>query len=308
MVRFAATVALMGICLPLLSLSPLSGCKEEAKKQLYFNDLKPPLGVGKVEIISDVSMNPATGGEITVLGTVEPNVDRDELDRLLQSLLRQASVRRGFQMTGKPEKVDIRFYTDKKAAEAGGANWLARVEQTGVNEPTFTNKQKPPLLKWVKQAMGKMQEFTQKDLKPQILADPDKMAVELTWPFVEHDGKGMYVETLSHEKATTEFSSIVITLFEKIAKLNKFTFIGKHNDQVVMRIVLTREQFTELNIKQEEELLGAFQGQFIELILSKEITEKKVSQKVRKQRRKVYKEKIFGRLPEGQVELIKDLR
>ena len=46
---------------------------------------------------------------------------------------------------------------------------------------------------------------------------------------------------------------------------------------LLMKVWLTRDQFNDLNIKNKEELLGAFQGQFIELILSKKITDDKRS-------------------------------
>jgi hypothetical protein len=298
---------MLGACLPVLLLA-VAACPKMAKKQLYFEDLRPPLGVGKVEVIKDESMNPETGGEITVIATVEPNVDKDELTRLLESFYRQVKVRRGFQKGDKPQKIDIRCYDSKAKAEKGGDDWLARVERaTSISEPSYTNRQKPPLLKWAKKALKPAMPQFSGPHKPQILADNTAMTLEITYPFVSDDGTGKYVEKLSHEKATTAFSSTTITMFEKIPQLKKFTFIGKHNDKTVMKIWLTREQFTQLDIKQVEELLGAFQGQFIEPMMSKQITAEQVHKKVLKQRRKVYRETL-ARLPKEQVELIKDLQ
>jgi len=305
--KLVAKVTLQGVCLGAV-LGALIACPKMAKEQLYFEDLRPPLGVGKVEVISDKSMNPETGGEITVIATVEPNADKDELDRLLQSIYRQLKVRRGFQKGDQPQKIDVRCYDSKAKAEAGGEDWLVRLERTSsISEPTYTNKQKLPLLKWAKLVLKPAMPQFSGAHKPQILADPTEMTLEVTYPFVSDDGSGKYVEKLSHERATTAFSSTTISMFEKIPQLKKLTFIGKHEDKVVMKIWLSREQFTALDLKQVEELLGAFQGQFIEPMMSKQMTSEQVHKKVLKQRRKVYREAL-ARLPKEQVELIKDLQ
>lgn len=239
----AMLIALTGL------LALTTGCKKSVRDRLYYTDLKPPLGVGKVEMASDVSLNKPTGGEITVLTVVEPEVDRDELDRLQKSFFRQVKLRRGFARGDRPERIDLRFYTTKQAAEAGGDDWLARVEcASSAAEPTYVNKQKPPLLKWVKNALKPTMALFAGDLKPQILADPIKLEVEITWPFVSDDGSGKYVEKLSYANATQTFYSTTREIFEKIPDLKKVTFIGKHEDQVVMKIWLSRDQYTALNM------------------------------------------------------------
>jgi hypothetical protein len=284
------------------------GCKEKPPEQLYFPMLKPSIGVGKVDIVVDKNLNLPTGGEVTVFAVVEPEVDRDELERLLQSFHRQIRGRRGFQKDDFPSKIDIRCYTDKASAEAGGDKWLARAEWVRPKpEPTFSNRQKPPLLKWAKQAFEKMMPLFSGPHKPQILADPNEMVLEVTYPLVTDDGSGQYVKELTHEIATTAFSSTSLTLFQKIPELKKLTFIGKHNEQTAIKVTVTAEQFKALNIKQVEELLGAYQGKFIELLMSKKITDEQVRSKVLKQRLKVYRE-AFAKLPKEQVELLPSLR
>ena len=292
-----------------LALVATTGCKKMVKERLYFPELKPPLGVGKVEVIDDVSLNKPTGGEITVITVVEPNVDRDELDTLMRSFHRQVKVRRGFAKGNRPETIELRFYTSKKAAEAKGEDWLAHVAQNASTaEPTFVNKQKPPLLKWTNKVLKPaMAPFTG-DLKPQILADPDAMTVEITYPFVEDDGTGKPVEKLSYAKAVQAWYGTTRELFEQLEGLKKVTFTGKHNGETVMKIFLTRDQYTALDITNYlEKELHAFQGQFVELLMAKQVTEKEVERKTDKRRRKVFRE-IFSRIPKEQVELAKDLQ
>jgi len=292
----------------LITILALTGCKKQTKEQLYFDDLRPVAGV-KMEMVKDINLNRPTGGEITIFAAADPEIDRDDLDQTLQSFLRQAKARRGFAKGNRPEKVDIRVYTSRKAAEAGGDDWLARVElASSTSEPSFTNRQKPPLLKWAKKVLKpSMAQFT-KDLKAQVLADPIKMTVEVTWPFVDDEGKGQYVEELSYEKATQAFYATTREMFDKIPDVKKVTFIGKHKDEVVMKIWMTRDQYTALNMTHYLETeLHAFQGQFVELLASKQITEKEVIKKTRKRRREVFRA-IFDRLPKEQVQLTKDLQ
>ncbi len=297
------TARLVGLAALLLA---LPACPDASKDKLYFKDVTPPLGAGKVTIVSDDNANLESGGETTIIATVEPGIDRDELDRLMTSFLRQARERRGFKKGDKAVKIDLRFYVDEAKAKAGGADWLAQVlVSPGANEPTQTNRQKAPLLKWAKKALGPQPEYSGK-LQPQILADPAALSIELTIPFVSDDGSGNYVEKLSSVKAITEFVSYTRTLFDKLGELKKLTFIGKHNDETVMKIWLTREQYNELDLRNVEESLGAFQGQFIEPIMSKQISEKAVEAKVIAQRKKVYKETL-NRLPQAQVQLAKSL-
>ncbi len=305
MPRLSPRVALAALA-ALLAL-PLA-CKEVGKKkQLYFRELTTPVGVGKVTIVSDTNLNTDAGGEITILATVEPEIDRDELERLMESFYRQARERRGFAKGDRASKLDLRFYTTEAAAKAGGQDWLAQALGEGGPQPkSKTNRQKAPLLKWAKKVLGKQPEFSGA-LKPQLLADPVAMSLELTIPFVSDDGSGKYVESLSYVKAITEWVSYTRALFEKIGELKKFTFVGRHNDQTVMKIWLDREQYIKLDLQQVEEGLGAFQGQFIEPIMSKQISEKAVEAKVIKQRRKVYRETL-AKLPKEQVELDQSLR
>lgn len=291
-----------------LAVGALFACKEGAKKQLYFDDLKPPLGVGKVTVVEDTSLNPETGGEISVSVQVEPNVDKDELDNLMRSFHRQAARRRGF-ITGRPEKIDMRFYTSKKAAEAKGDDWVARVEQiSSSSEPTFTNKQKAPLIKWAKQALKPSMPMFTKEHKPQVLGDPNTMVLEVTWPYVADDGSGQWVEELSYTKVYNNFRDIVDTMFTKIEGLKKLTFVGKHKDQVIMRVWLTADQYKSLDMQQTvEQEINAYAGAFVQKLMNKEVTEKVYNRKVAKRTREVFR-KILSRLPEEQVEVHKKYR
>lgn len=299
--KLAAVAVLLG--------SAVTGCpkKEKSKEKLYHDDLRAPVGV-KVKIVKDESLNPASGTtSVTVVAAIDRDLDRDELDRLMRTFYRQAKGRSGFRTDGRPEKIDLRFYPSEAQAKAGGTDWIAKVERTSAKaEPKFENKQKLPLVKWTKKALGRMPQYTG-ELKPQILADSEERSVQITMPYVKQDGSGAYVDKLTYQNATTTFASSVIAVFEKVPQIQKLTFIGLHKDKPVLKVTLTRPQYAQLNLRQVEESMGAFQGKFMNKLLAKQISDKVVQKKVAKQRHKVYRE-VFGRLPEDQVTIAKSLR
>ncbi|MCA9670509.1 MAG: hypothetical protein KC503_33160 [Myxococcales bacterium] len=285
------------------------GCeqKKQTKDRLYFDDLKLPIGA-KAKIISDVNLNPAGTTSVQVVGVVPKKIDRDDLGRLMRSLWRQVKRRKGFRGKGTPDKIDIRLYTSEAQAKAGGTDWLGQVLRVGQTaKVTYTNRQKLPLLKYAKKAIGKLPQYSG-TLKPQFLADADTMELEVKVPFVASDGTGQYLKKLSYTTLTTTFSSWTRTLFEKIPKLRKLTFEGKHDDEVVVRIWMTREQYEQLNLRQVEEGINAYRGKFVNRMLDgNPRTAKMVEKKAAKKRKKVYRE-VFARLPKEQVQLAKKYR
>lgn len=296
------------IALSLLTLLVAPACepKKKAKAQLYFKDLLAPLGV-KVKVVKDISKT-AAGGESIVRVVVDPDVDRDDLDRLMASFWRQTKARTGFS-GGAVAKVDIRFYVSAAKAKAEGDDWIASVQgNPGVEKgaaPKLVNKQKAPLLKWAKKALGPMPQYTKE--KPTILADPKAMTLEITLPFVTDDGTGEPVEKVTFNRACRTWASLVLPLFDKLEKLQKLTFIGSHKGNTVFKIWVTREQATQLDLRKVEESLGAFQGKLINKRLAKQITDKKMATETAKQRKKVYKE-VLSRLPKEQVTVDKALK
>jgi hypothetical protein len=274
-----------------------SGCedKKKEKKQVYFDDLRPPAGA-KATIVRDESFNRAAGGETIVRIAVMPDIDRDNLDRLMRSLYRQLKGRAGFKKGGEVETIDLRIYTSKAKAKAGGDDWLASVSRRSKSDkPVFSNKQKLPLLKWVKKALGRMPQYTG-SIKPRILVDADRLTAEVTLPFVEEDGSGKWVKKVTYNRATTTLTSTVRAIFGKVEKIKKLTFIGTHEGKQLIKVTLTRPQAAQLNLRQVEESVSAFAGKFVNQLKM----DKKAERKIKKFRRKVYKEAL-GRLPKEQV-------
>lgn len=93
-------------------------------------------------------------------------------------------------------------------------------------------------------------------IKPRILVDTDRLSAEITVPFVEEDGSGNWVKTVTFSRATTTLTATVRDVFGKVEQLKKLTFIGTHEGKTVIKVWLTRSQAQQLNLRQVEEHLS----------------------------------------------------
>ena len=283
----------------------LPGCKDKVAEELHFREPVAPVG-HKVKIVSDKNQNAKEGSSVLLISAVPDDMDRDELKQLMVHFYQQVDKRKAFR-GGQADTVELRFYGSEARAKAGGEDWLARVIRRGLGtDADFENRQTPPLMKWAIKHIGKQPQFSGK-LQLGLKADAKAMAIEVTVPFVADDGSGAYVKTLTYTKATTNFAQYTRALFDNIEGLRKVTFIGQHDDQVVMKIWLNREQYTALALSQVEESMGAFQGKYMNDLLARKMTEKTLQSKLAKERRRVYRE-TFAKLPAEQVELAKFLK
>lgn len=284
-----------------LGLLGQAGCpdKQTERKQLYFKALLAPVGV-VVDVVRDVSSDTPEGGTVEVVSVVQPDIDRDDLDQLMRSFFRQVKTRRRFRGSVSAKYIDLRFYDNDGKASQSGQDWLGQAAYTPTNtEPVFNNHQKPPLLKWAKRALGPQPQYAG-ELKPRILVDTERMAVEVTMPFVKYDGSGQPVDVVSFQRATTAFSSTTREMFDKIPDLKVFTFVGTHGAETVIRVRLTRHQYRQLNLNQVEESLGEARGRLMEMLLARRIGEKAMERRLNVRRRKLYRE-VFGLLPTESV-------
>ena len=87
--------------------------------------------------------------------------------------------------------------------------------------------------------------------KPTMKVDDAKKAVEVTFPYLE-TGKDEYVESLGFNTAMTYWAEFTTTMFGKAPELKEVTYIGVLNDQPILKITTTREQFdSKLSTVQE---------------------------------------------------------
>ena len=325
-----------------LALLVTTGCFTKTRKEkLYFDEVRAPVGVKGFKVVTDLSMNPETGGYVTINTVINPDVDRDELDRVLKSLYRQARSRKsGFKkQKGKLGKIDVRVYDSEAKAKAAGDDYLGRAHRVTRNsEEAYENKQKLPLLKWGKKALGKG--------TFQLLADGDNLALEYSDGFIDFETK-KEKEKINYESFGNRFFTVMDSLFKSTKQLKKCTYIRKHKGKVVAKIWLTREQYGRVGLlwfheppckgciiapdgktqcesekatctaakdAAEQSFLfflekkyNAVIGPLTQELMSKEITEAKYIKLKSKQIRITLRE-MLSKLPKDQVELVKELR
>ena len=279
------------------------GCmKKPRKEKLYFDPIMPPVGINGFKVVTDLSLNPETGGTVTVNAVVKADEDRDELDRLIKSLFRQAKGRKSRfkRHKGKLGKIDIRLFDSEAKAKAGGKDWLARVSRVSRNsEESYENKQKLPLLKWAKKALGQG--------TYQLLADHEALALEYSDAFIDFETKKPK-EKVHYRNFANDFITTTNAVFTGIKQIKKYTYVRKHEGKVVAKIWLSRAQHDELQPRQFwEQNYNAVIGPLVLDMATKGMPDSKVIKLRNKQSRKALRE-LLGKLPKEQVELIKELR
>ena len=276
-------------------------CEKPRKERLYFATLKGPIGFGHMKVVKDISLNPKTGGTVSVQAVVKPDDDRDELTTLMKSIYRQVKGRKALfrKHKGKLREMDIRFYSNEAKATAAGDDWLCRFSWSSGGEVKYENKQKLPLLKWAKKILGKSGKY-------KVLADADAISLDYTEPFAV--AEGAKPDKLKYEVFGNDFIRTTDDLFTRIEQLKKLTYTRTHQDKVVAKIWLTRQQFTDMDLRGTlEREYNAVVGPLVQDLATGQMKEAKYIQIKTKQLRKTVR-KLLGKLPKEQVELVKQLR
>ena len=80
--------------------------------------------------------------------------------------------------------------------------------------------------------------------KPTFKVDPATKGVEVQYPYLD-TGKDEYVKTLSFNAAMTYWAEFTTTMFSKAPELKQLTYVGLLDDQPVLKITVTRQEFDE---------------------------------------------------------------
>ena len=187
---------------------------------------------------------------------------RDDIYPALQFLYRYAMTRNTFE----PTNFVGAFYATEGEAQTGG-NVLAKIwRERGDKGPKCENSIKLEFAEEVGKAFAhslnrgeaedladtchlaekkKVVRFDDKFThKPTMKLDEARHAVEVTYPYLD-TGKDEYVKSLSFNNAMTYWAEFTTTMFSKAPELKEVTYIGLLDDQPVLKITVTRQQFDE---------------------------------------------------------------
>lgn len=221
---------------------------------------KIPAGVPAFQVVKDVATGPSDGQDVTIRVVLKQKTKRDQVYPALHFLYRYAMTRNSFE----PRSFTGEFYTSESDATAG-SNFAAKVWRAHEDKgPKCDNTIKLELPEQVERAFAhsmnrgevedledtchlnekkKVARFDDKFThKPTYKVDPASRAVEVQYPYLE-TGKDEYVKVLSFNAAMTYWAEFMSTMFQKAPDLQQINYVGVLDDQPVLKITVTRQEY-----------------------------------------------------------------
>jgi hypothetical protein len=277
---------------------------------------KVPAGVPGFTVVRDEVTGPTDGQDVKLHVALKQKTKRDEIYPALQFLYRYAMTRKTFE----PTSFLGAFYTTEGEAQTGG-NPVAKIwREHGDKGPKCENNIKLEFNEEVQKAfLWSLNRAEPEDLedtchlnekkkiarvddkfthKPTMKVDDAKKAVEVTYPYLE-TGKDEYVASLGFNAAMTYWAEFTTTMFGKAPELQQVTYIGLLDDQPVMKITTSRQQF-DSNLSTVQETIASYSAiTFAKLGLHK-IDDKGAKKDQEQHKTQVYKAAL-AYLPKEQV-------
>ncbi len=196
---------------------------------------------------------------------VPEGVKHDEMQKLIEYLYRHLWTRH----EDEPASGAAYVYTSETAYQTLPRTPIASaVRKSGDLQPALENR--VPLEFWqeVKLALEPRSDEKWK-LKLKVDRDDVQRTVVVTQPYTE-PGEDRWAEKLSFNQAMQLFTDIAQTLCEKVPDLRALTFSGMWQDKEVVRIALTRSDYSALKLNEIDERVGQHHGRaFLELATGK---------------------------------------
>ncbi|HEX3696818.1 MAG TPA: hypothetical protein VH374_15675 [Polyangia bacterium] len=270
---FAATsLARLCLCSVLglaASASALSCAQKTEAPSVCCDQPKFPPGIPAFTVVTDDSTGPSDGQDVRIKVALRQKTSRDNLYKSMQFLYRYAMTRRSFE----PTTFTGQFFTTEGEAQSG-ANPVAKIwrdrsdqgpkcengvaldfgEQIDKAFAYSLNRAEPEDLADTchlsqKKAQPRFDEkFTHKAI---YKIDPAHHAAEVNYPYLE-TGKDEYAKSLTFNAAMTYWAEFTNTMFSKAPELAELTYNGILDDQPVLKITVTRQEFdSKLSTVQE---------------------------------------------------------
>jgi len=315
--RFPRPVASLALAAAVCSLAA-TACKTEqaSAPQTCCDQPKIPPGIPAFTVVRDEVSGPSDGQDVKIHVALKQKTKRDAIYPALQFLYRYAMTRNTFE----PTNFVGSFYTTEGEAQTGG-NVVAKIwRERGDKGPKCENAIKLEFPEEVQKAFDQsLNRGEEEDLsdschlaekkkvarfddkfthKPTMKVDEGRHAVEVTYPYLE-TGKDEYVKSLSFNSAMTYWAEFTTTMFSRAPDLAELTYVGLLDDQPVLKLTVTRQQFDERLSKVQETIASYSAITFAKLGLHK--TDDKGAKKDQEEHKtKTYKTALSF-LPKNQV-------
>jgi hypothetical protein len=314
---FPRPVASLALAAAVCSLAA-TACKTEqaSAPQTCCDQPKIPPGIPAFTVVRDEVSGPSDGQDVKLHVALKQKTKRDAIYPALQFLYRYAMTRNTFE----PTSFVGSFYTTEGEAQTGG-NVVAKIwRERGDKGPKCENAIKLEFPEEVQKAFDQsLNRGEEEDLsdschlaekkkvarfddkfthKPTMKVDEARHAVEVTYPYLE-TGKDEYVKSLSFNSAMTYWAEFTTTMFSRAPDLAELTYVGLLDDQPVLKLTVTRQQFDERLSKVQETIASYSAITFAKLGLHK--TDDKGAKKDQEEHKaKTYKTALSF-LPKNQV-------
>jgi hypothetical protein len=309
------------VSLPALLLASalaLPACKTETApaQRPCCDQPKIPAGIPAFTVVRDEVSGPSDGQDVKIHVALKQKTKRDEIYPAMQFLYRYAMTRNTFE----PTNFVGSFYATEGEAQTGG-NVLAKIwRERSDKGPKCDNMIKYEFAEEVQRAFAhslnraepedladtchlaekkKVVRFDDKFThKPTMQLDDKARSVEVTYPYLE-TGKDEYVKSLTFNNAMTYWAEFNTAMFGKSPELQSVSYIGVLDDQPVLKIKVTRQQFDEKLSRVQETIASYAAITFAKLGLHK--TDDKGALKDQEQQKTRTYKAALGFLPKDQV-------
>ena len=285
-----------------------------------------PAGVAKFTVVADDVSGPSDGQKVMMkLGMLQP-VKRDQMYKPMQVLYANVMKRTAFE----PIHFEGWFYASESDARAGGSNVIAKVvREQSDRAPKCENNVKYDFAEQVDRAflrstrgeqelqedlndtchIGEKKQVARYDekfrLKTSYKLDAGNQAVEIDYPYVEM-GKDEYVANLKTNSAMASWAEYMTSMFSSAEQLKSLTFVGTWNDEPVVKISISRQQFDDQLSRLQETVAAHAAITFQSIGMGAKSTE--AAEKEQESfKSKTYKDAL-SRLPKEQVSISPKLK
>ena len=283
------------------------GCNNEkaAPPKACCDQPRIPPGVPQFTVVVDEVTGPTDGQDVKMRVAFKQKTKHDDVYPALHFLYRYAMTRNTFE----PVNFVGEFYATEGGAQTGG-NPIAKVWRDRDSKgPKCENAVVYEFPEEVQRAFDySLNRAEPEDLtdschlnerkkvarvddafkhKPSFTVDPAAFSATVTYPYLE-TGKDEYAKDLSFNAAMTYWAEFMTAMFAKSAALKTLTYVGVLDDQPVLKITTTREQFDK-NLSRTQETIASYAAiTFAKLGLHK--TDDKGAKKDQEQQKtKIYK-------------------
>jgi hypothetical protein len=300
----------------LAPLAPACNPEKAAPSKACCDQPRIPPGVPPFTVVVDEVTGPSDGQDVKLRVAFKQKTKHDDVYPAMHFLYRYAMTRNTFE----PTNFVGEFYATEGGAQTGG-NPLAKVWRDRESKgPKCENGVVYEFPEEVQRAFDySLNRAEPEDLadtchlaekkkvarvddafkhKPSFTVDPATSSATVTYPYLEA-GKDEYVKALSFNDAMTYWAEFTTAMFSKSAALKQLTYVGVLDDQPVLRISVTRQQFDEHLSRVQETIASYAAITFAKLGLHK--TDDKGAKKDQDQQRtKIYKAALSS-LPKDAV-------